>query len=50
MAKKKKQSKEERKRIRLQKGKQWLITYKGTPKHMEKHYRERFHVDVLTAV
>ena len=50
MAKKKKQSKEERKRIRLQKGKQWLITYQGTPKHMAKHYRERFHVDVLTAV
>ena len=41
MAKKKKQSKEERKRIRLQKGKQWLITYQGTPKHMAKHYRER---------
>lgn len=49
MPKKKKLSKEERKRIRLQKGKQWLITYQGTPKHMNKHYRERFHVDAVTA-
>lgn len=49
MAKKKRPSKEERKRIRLQKGKQWLTTYNGSPKHMNKHYRERFHVDALTA-
>lgn len=49
MPKKRKLSKEERKRIRLQKGKQWLLTYKGTPKHMNKHYRERFQVDVFTA-
>lgn len=49
MAKKKKLSKEERKRIRLQKGRQWLVTYQGTPKHLLKHYKERFHVDGLTA-
>lgn len=42
-------SKAERKRIRLQKSKQWLITYTGSPKNMNKHYRERFHVDALTA-
>lgn len=49
MAKKTKLNKEERKQRRLQKGKQWLFTYQGTPKHMLKHYRERFHVDPLTA-
>jgi hypothetical protein len=49
MAKKKKLSKEERKRIRLQKGRQWLVTYQGTPRHLLKHYKERFHVDGLTA-
>lgn len=49
MAKKTKMNKEERKQRRLQKGKQWLLTYQGTPKHMLKHYRERFHVDPLTA-
>lgn len=50
MANKGKLNKEERKRRRLQKGKQWLLTYQGTPKHMVKHYRERFHVDSMTAV
>ena len=50
MANKRKLNKEERKRRRLQKGKQWLLTYQGTPKHMVKHYRERFHVDSMTAV
>lgn len=40
MAKKKKLSKEERKRIRLQKSRQWLVTYQGTPKHLLKHYKE----------
>lgn len=39
MANKRKLNKEERKRRRLQKGKQWLLTYQGTPKHMVKHYR-----------
>ena len=49
MAKKKKLAKAERKEARLRKGKQWLITYTGSPKKMNKHYRERFHVDAVTA-
>ena len=49
MAKKKKLTKAERKEARLRKGKQWLLTYTGSPKKMTKHYRERFHVDVVTA-
>ena len=49
MAKKKKLMKAERKEARLRKGKQWLHTYTGSPKKMNKHYRERFHVDAVTA-
>ncbi len=49
MAKKKKLTKAERKEARLRKGKQWLFTYTGSPKKMNKHYRERFHVDAVTA-
>ena len=49
MAKKKKLAKAERKEARLRKGKQWLLTYTGSPKKMNKHYRERFHVDAVTA-
>lgn len=49
MPKKQRQTKEQRRQIRLQKGKQWLLTYTGSPKHMNKHYRERFHVDSVTA-
>ena len=49
MAKKKKPTKEQRREARLRKGAQWLTTYQGTPKHMLKHYRERFHVDAITA-
>ena len=49
MPKKQRQTKEQRRQIRLQKGKQWLLTYTGSPKHMNKHYRERFHVDAVTA-
>ena len=45
----KKLTKAERKEARLRKGKQWLLTYTGTPKKMNKHYRERFHVDAVTA-
>ena len=26
-----------------------MLTYNGTPKHVNHHYRERFHVDALTA-
>lgn len=49
MAKKKKLTKAERKEARLRKGKQWLLTYTGSPKKMNKHYRECFHVGVVTA-
>ena len=42
-------TKAERKEARLRKGKQWLLTYTGSPKKMNKHYRERFHVDAVTA-
>ena len=49
MAKKKKLTTAERKEARLRKGKQWLLTYTGSPKKMNKHYRERFHVDAVTA-
>ena len=49
MANKKKLTKAERKEVRLRKGKQWLLTYTGSPKKMNKHYRERFHVDAVTA-
>ena len=49
MPKKKKLTKEQRRQERLRKGAQWLTTYQGTPKHMLKHYRERFHVDSITA-
>ena len=45
MAKKKELTKAERKETRLRKGKQWLLTYTGSPKKMNKHYRERFHAD-----
>ena len=34
MAKEKKLTKAERKEARLQKGKQWLLTYTGSPKKM----------------
>ncbi len=43
-------TKTQRKEIRLQKARQWILTYNGTPKHMAKHYRKRFHVDITTAV
>lgn len=43
-------TKTQRKEIRLQKARQWILSYDGTPKHMAKHYRKRFHVDITTAV
>ena len=43
-------SKTMRKEIRLQKARQWVLTYNGTPKHMAKNYRKRFHVDINTAL
>ncbi len=45
----KKLTKTERKEACLRKGKQWLLTYTGSPKKMNKHYREHFHVDAVTA-
>lgn len=38
------------KEIRLKKARQWLLTYDGTPKHMARNYRKRFHVDITTAI
>lgn len=46
----KKSGKTQRKEIRLQKARQWILTYNGTPKHMAKNYRKRFHVDITTAI
>ena len=43
-------TKTQRKEIRLQKAKQWILTYNGTPKHMARNYRKRFHVDINTAL
>lgn len=43
-------TKTQRKEIRLQKARQWILTYNGTPKHIAKHYKKRFHVDITTAV
>ena len=43
-------TKTQRKEVRLRKARQWLLTYNGTPKHMAKHYRKRFHVDIITAL
>lgn len=43
-------TKTQRKEIRLQKARQWIVTYNGSPKHMAKHYRKIFHVDIMTAV
>lgn len=50
MTKRRKPTKAERKEQRLRKARQWLTTYQGTPKHMVKHYRERFHLDTTTAL
>ncbi len=36
--------------IRLKKARQWILTYNGTPKHMVRNYRKRFHVDIMTAI
>ena len=47
---KKKLNKTQRKEQRLQKARQWLTTYKGTPKKILKHYKERFKVDTTCAL
>ena len=50
VAKKKKLAKARAKGGRdSRKGKQWLLAYTGSPKKMNKHYLERFHVDSVTA-
>ncbi len=36
-------SKTQRKEARLQKARQWIRTYNGTPKHMARNYRKKFH-------
>ena len=43
-------TKTQRKEIGLQKARQWILTYNGSPKHMAKHYRKRFQVEITTAV
>ena len=48
--KKSRTSKTQRKEKRLQKARQWITTYNGTLKHMAKHYKKRFNVDIITAV
>lgn len=47
--KKKKLSKTQKKEIRLRKARQWITTYNGSPQKIVKHYRERFHLDCVTA-
>ena len=49
MAKKKKSlTKSERKEVRLQKARQWMLTYEG--KHIVRAYRKRFKVDITCAL
>ncbi|MGC6174020.1 hypothetical protein [Lacrimispora sp. 38-1] len=50
MANKKKLTKAERHDERIRKAKQWLLTYNGSKKKITKHYRERFHLDIMTAI
>ena len=47
---KKKLNKAQRREQRLRKARQWIVTYKGTPKKIVKHYKERFHVDTVCAL
>ena len=46
----KKLTKQERHDQRIRKARQWLTTYEGSPKKITKHYRERFHLDTMTAI
>ena len=49
MAKKKKSlTKSERKEVRLQKARQWVLTYEG--RHIVRAYRKRFKVDITCAL
>ncbi|MCL2842693.1 MAG: hypothetical protein FWE28_04405, partial [Oscillospiraceae bacterium] len=45
---KKKRTKQERTQLRLQKAKQWVLTYKGS--HIVRAYRKRFQVDYSCAL
>lgn len=47
---KKKMNKQQRHDQRIRKAKQWMTTYTGTPKKMTRHYREKFHLDINTAI
>lgn len=47
---KKKLNKTQRREERLRKARQWIVTYKGSPKKIVKHYRERFHLDTTCAL
>lgn len=47
---KKKLNKAQRREQRLRKAGQWIVTYRGTPKKIVKHYKERFHVDTVCAL
>ncbi len=47
---KKKLNKAQRREQRLRKARQWIVTYKGTPKKIVKHYKDRFHVDAVCAL
>ena len=46
----KKLTKQERHGQRIRRARQWLTTYEGSPKKITKHYRERFHLDTMTAI
>ncbi len=48
MAKKKKQTKAERREARLRKARQWVLTYEGS--HIVRAYRKRFQVDTKCAM
>lgn len=50
MGKNKKKTKAEKRQQRLQKAKQWLTTYMGSPKHIVRGYRKKFSVDTNCAV
>lgn len=47
---KSKSNKQERHDNRIRNARQWLTTYTGSTKKMTKHYRERFHLDMNTAI
>lgn len=50
MSEKKKISKLKRREKRLQRDRQWIAEYNGTPRKLVKQYRKRFNVDIICAV